>query len=517
MPIFNFCVKYTPLKFKYPDNFLYSLKIIRSFIDGKWVTPAGEKIPKLNPATEETIHKVASARASDVKRALESSKKAFYEWSRMPVEQRTGLLKNFGQLMTDEMDEISRVITLENGKPLIESSMEVTGAQMYVDYYSSEAVQMLREETRIVDFPQPGNYEFRIAFEPLGVVAVISPWNWPFLIPIQTIIPAIVAGNTVVFKPSSLTAMVGEKIAELFEKTGLPKGVFNMVQGGGRIGEMLVESDVKAVVFTGSSKVGSQIALKCAKGFKRTVLELGGSDPFIVFDDANMEEAVNGAVYGRFFGAGQICVSAKRILVHHNVFNEFVKRFTEKASSLRVGNGFEPSTDMGPLISSEQRSYVSRVVRQAVLAGARVTCGGSAPKELKRGFFYSPTVLTEVNLSMRVMTEEIFGPVAPVMPFRDEKQAIEIANATKYGLGASIWTQSEEKAIKLSREIESGIVWVNDVAVTFPHAPWGGVKQSGLGRHSSRYGLLEMVNIRQICINRVREPTRMWWLPYAKG
>jgi len=493
------------------------LNIIRSFINGEWVVPSGERIPKLNPATEELIHKVASVRASDLKTALDSAKKGFYEWSRTPVEQRAELLKKVGQLIMDRMDEISSVITLENGKPLVESNMEVTGAQMYAEYYGAEAAQMLRDETRTVDFPQPGNYEFRIAFEPLGVVAVISPWNWPFLIPIQTIMPALAAGNSVVFKPSSLTAMVGEKIVELFEKAGLPRGVLNLVQGGGRVGEMLVGTDVKAVVFTGGSKAGVQVALNCAKGFKRTVLELGGSDPFVVFDDANMEEAVNGAVYGRFFGAGQICVSAKRILVQENVFNDFVKMFVEKASSLKVGNGFEPSTDIGPLISREQRAYASRAVRQAVSAGARVMCGGSLPREFKKGFFYSPTVLTDVSLSMKVMSEEMFGPVAPVIPFRDEKQAILIANSTKYGLGASIWTVDEEKAVRLSREIESGIVWVNDVAVTFPHAPWGGVKQSGVGRHSSRYGLLEMVNIRQICINKMREPTRMWWLPYSKG
>lgn len=493
------------------------MNTVRSFIDGKWVTPTGVKILKLNPATEEAVHKVASVRISDLRVALESSRRAFRQWSSMTVSQRAELLKKAGQLMMDKLDEISSVITLENGKPLIESNMEVTGAQMYVDYYAAEAEQMLKEETRIVDFPQPGNYEFRIEFEPLGVVVVISPWNWPFLIPIQTIIPALVAGNPVVFKPSSLTAMVGEKIAELFEEAGLPKGVFNLVQGGGRVGDTLVKSDVEAVVFTGGNKAGTQVALNCAKGLKRTILELGGSDPFIVLDDASLEEAVNGALYGRFFGAGQICVSAKRILVHENVFNDFLKQFVEKTSSLKVGNGFDSSTDIGPLISREQHSYVSRSVRQTVSAGARIMCGGSTPKEFKRGFFYSPTVLTDVNLSMKVMREEMFGPVAPVMSFRDEKQAVEIANATEYGLGASIWTRNEEKAVKLSREIESGIVWINDVAVTFPHAPWGGVKKSGLGRHSSRYGLLEMVNIRQICVNKIREPTRMWWLPYAKS
>jgi len=493
------------------------LNIVRSFIDGKWLTPSGERILKINPATEEVTHKVASVRASDLKAALESAKKGFRQWSRTPVEQRAELLKRVGQAMMDNVDEISSVITLENGKPLVESNMEVMGAQMYADYYAAETVQMLKDETRVVDFPQPGNYEFRIVFEPLGVVAVISPWNWPFLIPIQTIMPAIAAGNSVVFKPSSLTAMVGEKIVRLFEEAGLPRGVLNLVQGSGRVGELLAGSGVKAVVFTGGNEAGLKVALNCAKGLKRTVLELGGSDPFIVFEDADIEEAVNGAVYGRFFGAGQICVSAKRILVQESVFNGFVEKFVEKASSLRVGNGFDPSTDIGPLISREQRSHVSRAVKQAVSAGARVLCGGSPPKELKKGFFYSPTVVTNVNLRMRVMTEEVFGPVAPVASFRDEKQAVEIANSTKYGLGASVWTRDEEKAVRLSREIESGIVWINDVAVTFPHAPWGGVKQSGLGRHSSRYGLLEMVNIRQICVNKIREKTRMWWLPYAKG
>jgi acyl-CoA reductase-like NAD-dependent aldehyde dehydrogenase len=247
------------------------------------------------------------------------------------------------------------------------------------------------------------------------------------------------------------------------------------------------------------------------------VLELGGSDPFIVFDDANLDEAINGATYGRFFGAGQICVSAKRMFVQSTVFKEFTGRFAEKAASLKVGNGIDPSTDIGPLVSKGQRSYVAKAVREAVSHGASVECGASAPKDLRKGFFYLPTVLTNVKMSMKVMSEEMFGPVAPVLPFRDEAQAIQLANSTRYGLGASIWTRDEEKALRVSRNIESGIVWINDVAVTFPHAPWGGVKDSGMGRHSSRYGLLDMVNIRQICINKIREPTRMWWLPYGKS
>ena len=493
------------------------MELVKSFMGGQWEIPRGKKIPKVNPATEEVIHKVPAVTASDMKSALTSSRKAFGQWSKTPVDERAEVLKKISQLIPDKMDDISRVITLENGKPIVESNMEVLGAQMYADYYAAEAQQLLRDEVRTVDFPQAGNYEFRTTFEPLGVVAVIAPWNWPFLISMQTILPAILAGDSVVYKPSSLTAMVGQKLTELLLEAGLPNGVLSLVQGDGEVGDLLVRSGVEAVVFTGGNEVGSQVALNCAKGLKRAVLELGGSDPFIVLDDAQMDEVVNGAIYGRFFGAGQICVSAKRILVHRNVFDEFVIQFTEKASALRVGDGMEPSTDIGPLISRNQRDYVTKTVRQAVSAGAKVKCGGSAPSDLKKGFFYSPTVLTNVKPSMKLVAEEMFGPVAPVMSFENEEQAIAMANATRYGLGASVWTADQERALRLSRDIRSGMVWINDVAVTFPHAPWGGVKESGLGRHSSKYGLLEMVNIRQICINKLREPTRMWWLPYGKS
>ncbi len=493
-----------------------TLDAVQSYINGEWRTLSGRKISKVNPATEEVVHKVAIATASELKMAIDSSRKAFNQWRRTSIEERSEILKKVSQLVMERMDDISRVITIENGKPIMESNMEAMGAQMYADYYSAESSQLLKEESKIVDFPQPGNYEFRTTFEPLGTVAVISPWNWPLIISFQTLLPALAAGNSVIFKPSSLTAMVGQKIAEVFADAGLPKGVLNLVQGDGRIGDLIVRSNVEAVVFTGGNRAGSKVAINCAKGLKRTILELGGSDPFIVFDDANVEEAINGAIYGRFFGAGQICVSAKRILVQESIFDGFVNSFAMKASALKVGNGLEPSTDIGPLISEDQRSYVSKAVRQAVQSGARARCGGSVPPSLKKGFFYSPTVLTDVKSSMKVVSEEMFGPVAPVIPFEGEAQAAEIANSTRYGLGASIWTLDEGKALRLSHDIKSGMVWINDVAITFPHAPWGGVKESGLGRHSSRYGLLELVNIRQICLNKIREPTRMWWLPYAK-
>lgn len=488
---------------------------VKSLVDGEWKVLSGRRIPKVNPASGEVIHEVRAATSSELRSAVASSRKAFDEWRKTAVERRTGILKELSRLLSERMDEVSRIITLENGKPVLESNMEVMGAQMYADYYANEADRLLEGDVRTVDFPQPGNYEFRTVLEPLGVVAVIAPWNWPLLIPFQTILPAVLAGDTVVFKPSSSTPMVGQKVVELLVDAGLPRGVLNLVQGDGRVGNWLVRSDVDTVVFVGGTDSGRQIAVNCARGLKRVVLELGGSDPFIVLNDAHIEEAINGAIYGRFFSTGQTCVSAKRILVQREVFDEFVSKFSERASALRVGDGLDPSTDVGPLISGSQRLRVMNAVRQAVSKGAKLECGGTIPKALSKGFFYSPTVLTNVNLSMKVMSEEIFGPVAPVVPFKDEVEATRIANSTRYGLGASIWTSNLDKALEISREIKSGIVWVNDVAVTFPHAPWGGVKESGLGRHSSKYGLLELVNIRQICINRIREPKRMWWLPYG--
>lgn len=489
----------------------------KSFIDGQWRSLHGKPFTSLNPATEEIISKTSSATSKDVDSAVNSSRRGFEVWRQTPIDERLDVLKKLSQLLEERIDELARIITLENGKPLVESNMEVMGAQMYANYYATETKQFLQDEERVIDFPQEGNYEFRITFEPLGVVGIISPWSWPLLIPFQGILPALAAGNCVVFKPSSFTPLTGQKVVELLVDAGLPKGAVNLVQGRGQVGERLVRSNVDAVAFTGGNEAGLGVAVDCAKKLKRAVLELGGSDPCIVFSDAQLEEAVNGALYGRFFSCGQICVAAKRILVEKGVFDEFTRLFAEKVAALKVGNGLEPSTDIGPLISGPQRSGIVKIVREATSKGAKNLCGGSVPKELQKGFFYSPTVLTNVTLSMQVMTEEVFGPVAPVMPFEGEAEAIEIANSTRYGLGASVWTADSERALRLARNIRSGIVWINDVGITFPHAPWGGIKDSGLGRHSSRYGLLELVNIRQICTNRIREPTRLWWLPYKKG
>jgi acyl-CoA reductase-like NAD-dependent aldehyde dehydrogenase len=491
------------------------LETAKSFIDGRWLDLKGRRIKKLNPANGKPVHEVRAASSSEIRSAVESSKAAFRVWRRTPIDSRAEVLSRVARLLADRIDDLSKIITIENGKPILESNMEVMGAQLYLEYYANESERLLQDEKTIVNFPQAGNYELRTVFEPLGVVAVISPWNWPLLIPCQTVIPAIIAGNSVVFKPSSLTPMVGQKLVELFEESGLPRGVLNLVQGDGTVGDLLVRSDVNSVVFVGGTDTGRKVATHCAKGLKRIMLELGGCDPFVVFDDAYLEEAVNGAVYGRFFSAGQVCVSSKRILVQEKIFDEFVQQFSQKASSLRVGDGMDASTDVGPLISKGQQTSVARAVKQAVSAGAKVLCGGDIPRNLDEGYFYSPTVLTNVDTSMNVMRREIFGPVAPVIPFEDEDEAVRIANSTRYGLGASIWTNNQERAMRLSKNVEAGIVWINDVAVTFPQAPWGGVKESGIGRHSSRYGLLEMVNIKQVCINLIREAKRPWWLPYG--
>jgi succinate-semialdehyde dehydrogenase/glutarate-semialdehyde dehydrogenase/succinyl-CoA reductase len=336
-----------------------------------------------------------------------------------------------------------------------------------------------------------------ITFEPLGVIASIMPWNFPYWQALRFAAPSLIAGNTIVLKPASSTMQCGLEIEKIFKKVGLPNGVFQTVIGNSTVAEYLIDSKkVDAVTFTGSVPVGSNVAKRSTSHLKKCVLELGGSDPFIVCADADIDKASLGAVKGRFINCGQSCIASKRFFVVKKVANEFMEKFVEKTEKLRIGDPLEETTDIGPLVSLPSLEFIDKVVQDSIKEGAELLIGGERLD--KKGYFYKPTILKDVIPGMRVVDEETFGPVAPVTIVEDEREAIKFANDSEFGLGASIWTQDLDKAERLSRLVQSGIVTVNNVVMSDPRVPFGGIKNSGFGRELSKYGILEFVNIKSV-------------------
>ncbi|HKO40284.1 MAG TPA: aldehyde dehydrogenase family protein, partial [Nitrososphaeraceae archaeon] len=331
----------------------------------------------------------------------------------------------------------------------------------------------------------------------LGVIASIMPWNFPYWQALRFAAPSLIAGNTIVLKPASATMQCGLEIEKIFKKIGLPDGVFQTVIGNSTVAEYLIDSKkVDAVTFTGSVPVGSNVAKKSTSLLKKCVLELGGSDPFIVCADADIDKASLGAVKGRFINCGQSCIASKRFFVVKKVANEFMEKFVEKTEKLRIGDPLEETTDIGPLVSLESLEFIDKVVQDSIKEGAELLIGGQRLD--RKGYFYQPTILKDVTPGMRVVDEETFGPVAPITIVEDEREAIKFANNSEFGLGASIWTQDLDKAERLSRLVQSGIVTVNNVVMSDPRVPFGGIKNSGFGRELSKYGILEFVNIKSV-------------------
>jgi succinate-semialdehyde dehydrogenase/glutarate-semialdehyde dehydrogenase len=352
------------------------------------------------------------------------------------------------------------------------------------------------------------------SYEPLGVVGVISPWNYPWSIPFGEVAMALMAGNGVVLKPAELTPLIGQRIQDVFERAGLPEGIVRAVHGDGAVGNALVESTVAKVFFTGSVETGRKVGVKCAERLRGSVLELGGKDPQIVLADANLQNAVAGCLWGAFANAGQTCSGIERVYVMREVADRFVEAVVEGAEALRVGDPLNWNTDVGPMVSPEQYEIVHELVEGAVAAGATLRCGG--PLEPPR--FYAPTVLTGVTHDMRIMREEIFGPVVPIMVVSSEEEAIALANDSDFGLGASVWTADRAKGERIARRLETGSVWINDHMYSHGaiQCSWGGVKQSGIGRSHSKFGLYECVNVKHVAWDPSRT-RNFWWYPYDQS
>lgn len=447
-------------------------------------------IKTINPATEEIIAEYQNITEADLKSKIAKSREAFSKW-KTDSKNRAMFLHLLSEELRKNKESLAKVATQEMGKPLKESLAEVEKCAWVMEFYGDNGETFLNPESVNTD----ARKSF-IAFEPIGIIASIMPWNFPYWQALRFAAPSLMAGNTIVLKPASVTMQCGIQIEKMFAKTGFPEGIFQTLVSDSSMAEKLIDSDINAVTFTGSNVVGAKVAQRATSKIKKCVLELGGSDPFIVCSDADIDKASTGAVKGRFINCGQSCIASKRFFIVKNLAKEFIEQFVQKVEKLNVGDPMSESTDIGPLVNADGLHRIDTMVKDAVSKGARVLTGGKMLKD--KGYFYAPTVLDNVTPEMMVAREEVFGPVAPVTVVENEDEAIRLANSSQYGLGASIWTKNLEKAEKLSRLIESGIVSVNNVVISDPRVPFGGVKQSGFGRELSRYGMLEFVNIKSV-------------------
>ena len=469
-----------------------------------------------NPATGELVGAVPTITPDQVQAVVDDVAAVQPFWAQLSLVDRARYLRRAAQVLLDQSDEVAELLTREQGKPRLESyTMELLPTIDALQWIANDGPRILADER--IPYPQLmlKQKKSKFVYEPLGVVGVIAPWNYPWSIPFGEVAIALMAGNGVVLKPASLTPVIGQRIQEIFERAGLPEGLVRTVHGGGAVGQALVESSAGKIFFTGSVEVGRGVGEECARRMKGSVLELGGKDPQIVCSDANLSNAISGAVWGGFANAGQTCSGIERSYVMRDVADRFVDGVVREAGRLTVGNPLEWTTEIGPMVSKEQYDLVCDLVDDAIASGAKRLCVG--PREVPdySGHFIAPTVLTDVTHDMRIMREEIFGPVLPIMTVDSAQQAIDLANDSRFGLGASVWTLDRDKGERIARQIQSGMVWINDHSYTHGacQCSWGGVKESGLGRSHSKFGFYECTNIKLVSW----EPSRMrdtWWHPY---
>jgi len=449
------------------------------------------KLQTINPTTEQVLKEYEIMNKEQIDDSIKQARNAFSEWKRN-IDKRSDFLYAFAKELRKNKEKLAKTATEEMGKAIKESRSEIEKCAWVIEYYADNG--------KIFSTAEVVNTDARkstISFEPIGVIGSIMPWNFPYWQGIRFAAPSLMVGNTIVLKPASATMQCGIEIENTFHKAGVPEGVFQTLTGDSTIAETLIDSSgINAVTFTGSVPIGAKVAQRATSQLKKTVLELGGSDPFIVCEDADIEKTTTGAVKGRFINCGQSCIASKRFIVDKRIADQFTEEFVQKAEKLRVDDPFLEDTDMGPVVNAKSLENIDRIVKASIKEGAELLTGGEKVKD--KGYFYRPTILKNVLPKMEIAQEEVFGPVAPIIVTNDEKEAIKVANDSKFGLGASIWTQDLEKAEKLSAMMESGIVTVNNMVVSDPRVPFGGVKKSGFGRELSRYGMLEFVNIKSI-------------------
>lgn len=469
-----------------------------------------------NPATGEALGTVPLMGPEHVAQALNKSREAYQVWKKLGFGGRKQHLLNFRQALVEARDEVAQLLTQENGKPLVESLTEILSACEFLAYYANHAEIMLQDEAIHVVNPVVANKETFLAFEPKGVVAIISPWNYPLLLTMAEASGALAAGNTVIIKPSELTPLLTVKIAEIAQRAGMPDGVFQVVTGDGTTGAALASARVDRVCFTGSVATGKKVAKSAMDRLVPVTLELGGKDPALVLADVDLEFTAQGLVWGAFTNAGQACASVERAYLDSRIAFTLTEKIVERTRTLVVGNGLDPKTEVGPIISEAQLQRIEAQVADAVAKGAKVLCGGQ--RLPGPGLFYAPTVLADVTPDMLVLQEETFGPILPLITCSNEDEMVALANDSPFGLSATIWTRDTEHGKALAREVQSGSVWVNTGLASYgnPLTPRGGFKESGIGKIGGKHGLLEMVNVKLIDVAE-HGKAKDWWYPTWPG
>ncbi|MGG0448970.1 aldehyde dehydrogenase family protein [Priestia megaterium] len=479
---------------------------LNMYINGEW-KKAEKQRPTVNPATGEVIGYAAEGSIEDMKTAITAAREAFDSgiWSETSASERAANLFKIADKLEEAKEELAALETMDNGKPYREAEADVEDAAACFRYYAG---LITKPDGQTYSVPAP--MQAMVIKEPIGVCGLIVPWNYPLLMSVWKIAPALAAGNTIVFKPSEVTPVTSTKLFEILESVGLPKGVANLVMGAGdTVGNTLIQDKrVDKISFTGGTVTGKHIMRQAAENVTKVSLELGGKSPNVIFADADFETAVDYALFGIFAGSGQICAAGSRILVEESIAEKFIERFAERAQKIKVGNGMNQEIEMGPLVSEEHMKKVLKYIEIGKQEGARLVCGGNriTSSGLEKGFFVEPTVFSNVTSNMKIVQDEIFGPVVAIQTFKDEKEAIKLANDTEYGLAGSVFTNDGAKALRVIKKLRAGITWVNTYHFTFNEAPWGGYKQSGIGRGLGTFGLEEFQEVKQININLQVEP-----------
>ncbi|WP_372352319.1 NAD-dependent succinate-semialdehyde dehydrogenase [Streptomyces sp. KL116D] len=470
------------------------------FIDGKWDEAAsGARFDVINPATEEVVATVADGGPEDALRAIETAGRVQKNWARTSPRERSEILRRAYDLVMARQDELALIMTTEMGKPLAEAKGEVTYAAEFFRWFSEEAVRIGGDLTTTGD----GKNRILVSREPVGPCVLVTPWNFPLAMGTRKIGPAIAAGCTIVFKPANLTPLSSLALVDILIEAGLPNGVLNVVcttDASSVVSPWMSSGIARKISFTGSTGVGVRLLEQASQHVMRSSMELGGNAPFLVFEDADLDRAVEGAVAAKMRNMGEACTAANRIFVQRPVAEEFARRLAARLGAMPVGDGVEAGTEVGPLVEEKALRKVQELVDDAVGKGAKVVCGGSRPD--RPGYFYAPTVLSDVTAEADLMTEEIFGPVAPVVPFDTEEEAIRLANDTPWGLAGYLFTQDVDRGFRVGEALEVGMVGLNTGIVSNPAAPFGGVKASGLGREGGRVGIDEFLEYKYMAVPR---------------
>ena len=480
-----------------------SLFIEKAYIDGRWVDADDKStLDIINPVNQEIIGQVPNCGAEETNVAINAAAEAQKKWQKYPAKEKASILRDFYDLLCSNQDDLAKILTYEQGKPLAEAIGEIAYSASFIEWFAEEA-------KRVYGDLIPGHMHDRrtlVIKQPVGVVASITPWNFPSAMLARKVGPALATGCSLVCKPAKQTPFSALAFAYLAEEAGVPKGLLNVLTGNAQtIGKALTDSEVvRKLTFTGSTEIGKMLLKECANTVKRVSMELGGHAPFIVFEDADIEAAIQGAIAAKYRNSGQTCVCANRIYVHEDVYEEFSKGFTKEAGKLKTGQGFDPSTDQGPLIDEAALAKVEEHVADAKNHGGQIALGGK-PHQLG-GLFYEPTVIKDANDQMLVSYEETFGPVAPLFSFSSEEEVIERANNTPFGLASYFYTRDLAKSWRVSEQLEYGIVGLNTGIISTEMAPFGGIKESGMGREGSKYGIDDYLEIKYVSLAGIEEP-----------